>query len=189
MAPAMRVGMWVVVGGLSVGLGLGGCARGVGGGGRNSGKQADGGSTCDPRPCTCAGGSGSGTLSCPAGEAAQRCICGNAGDPTPDAGQPSTPARSQPPAPGSFGADAGSPSDQNEGGVPGAGADAGSADGCPAPFECQLDPLASALGACTMPGEFAPPSCTTDAECVTAGLPDATCLAIEGLGGCMQMCP
>lgn len=62
---------------------------------------------------------------------------------------------------------------------------------CPATFECVTDPLFNLLSACLpMGGMDLPPECTTDADCVAAGLPEGLCLSEEetGLNGCVQIC-
>jgi len=79
------------------------------------------------------------------------------------------------------------------GGAPDASAatDGGAAMGdCPVGFECVTDPLFNALSACLPMGGGLPPACTTDADCVKAGLPQGLCLMEEetGLTGCAQIC-
>ncbi len=69
--------------------------------------------------------------------------------------------------------------------------DAGAAMPCPGTFECVTDPIFNALSACLPPGGMdLPPACTTDADCVAAGLSEGLCLTEEetGLNGCLQIC-
>jgi hypothetical protein len=72
-----------------------------------------------------------------------------------------------------------------------AATDAAAPSPCPAGFECVTDPLLMALSVCLKSGAVpAPVSCTTDADCVKAGLPKGLCAMEEetGLNGCVQLC-
>lgn len=69
--------------------------------------------------------------------------------------------------------------------------DAGAEMTCPPPFECVTDPIFMLLSACMPAGGMSlPPECTTDADCIAAGLPEGLCLSEEetGLNGCVQIC-
>jgi hypothetical protein len=69
--------------------------------------------------------------------------------------------------------------------------DAGADMPCPPPFECVTDPIFMLLSACMPAGGMSlPPECTTDADCIAAGLPEGLCLSEEetGLNGCVQVC-
>jgi len=77
------------------------------------------------------------------------------------------------------------------GGMDGKLPDAGADMPCPPPFECVTDPIFMLLSACMPPGGMSlPPECTTDADCIAAGLPEGLCLSEEetGLNGCVQVC-
>jgi hypothetical protein len=98
---------------------------------------------------------------------------------------------------GSGGAGGAAGSDEFAGAGGGGATDAGIArDGapatsdCPVGFECVTDPIFNALSACLPMGGGLPPPCTTDADCVKAGLPKGLCLMEEetGLTGCAQIC-